>query len=246
MVLLVIVVAMVVTGIVAALRGSADARSGAISDAAMTRVTTAINDDVARAMTADRDAARLRDPVELARAITRHEPAYSTSPADPPGTVLDIDDVVDAQPDRFSIRVDADKSVAGAECVTWRASSTDGTFAIERLVDPGASCGSGSIARTTFVSAPADVAGINLEPFSYDLVCAPASCDDSGASDPAAPCRPWTVSSVPASQVRRVVAVRATITAATAQSGSASRSDGTSSSTIRSRDTATYREALGC
>jgi hypothetical protein len=138
----------------------------------------------------------------------------------------------------------------GSECVSWFAQLAGTAFSIERRIDPSGSCasaaapGPGSLGTRVFLKADTRVSGVNVDPFSFDLVCRAGVCPGSGAAG-AAPCRPWRVTNANGTR-RWVVGVHADLVAASVTGNSASRSEASATAVIRSRDTATYRGALGC
>ena len=250
MILFAVAAGIVTMALISAIGGSGSARSGAVSDASIERTTAAFRDDVARAITPDRANFRLREPADFSEAVMLNTPAYSTDPSDPPGTQLDIDDITAASPRLLKLRSDTVQSVAGSECVSWYAQLVGTAFSIERRIDPSTACassttpGPGSLGKRVYLKADTRVSGVDVNPFSFDLVCRQGACPGS-AAPAAAPCRPWRVTD--ASTHRRwVVGVHASLVAASVSGDSASRSESSATSVIRSRDTATYRGALGC
>ncbi|MCW2962345.1 MAG: hypothetical protein JWM90_2732 [Thermoleophilia bacterium] len=241
MVLLAIALGMVSVFVLQSISGGTGARSGAASDAAIAAATVALEDDVAAAVTEDRRSNKLRDRVEFAQAVRSNGVARSNNPSDA-GRVLDIDDILVATPSELQLRADVD-AAAGVECVTWRASTTNG-YRVERLVSGAGGCGTGSLSRRTHVSAPAGVTGLTATPFSYQLLCHRSSCP--GSLAPAsAPCRPWTSTNAAGGQRRWVVGVSARFVNVTSDKAVA-KASGSASIAVRSRDTESYRKALGC
>lgn len=231
----------IVTSIVMhAVSGAGTARTGALSDAAIERTSAALRDDIARAVTADRASYRLRDPGEFEDAVRLNDVAYSTDPTSV--GPLDIDDVVTATPKLLQVRADVDPASAGYECITWEAKLVGKIFTIERRVGAGAGCGSGNLGTRTLMRADTAVPGINQSPFSYDMIC--AGCP--GAPGASSNCAPWRVTSVPQQQRRWVVAVHADLMSAAVRGSSAAVAEGSITAEVRSRDTQTYRGALGC
>lgn len=242
MVLLSIALSIVAAVVVQAIQGSGGARAGALSDAAIASAAAALADDVARATTPDRRDNLLRDPADLAAALRRNEVAYSSNPADS-GRVLDIDDVLLASPTELRVRSDVD-ATAGVECVTWRA-TVAGAFELRRMVDTAGACGQGRLSsRVMLRSTRPAAANVDTSPFRYRLVCNRRSCPGSGASA-AAPCRPWASENVAAANRRWVVGVDAVLGTVT-EGRSVASGHGSVRIAIRSRDTAAYRQGLGC
>ncbi|MCW2928035.1 MAG: hypothetical protein JWM86_2003 [Thermoleophilia bacterium] len=235
MVLLAMVLAMASGSIVRQFGGARTARSGAASDAAIARATNQFSDDVAGAMTPDLRDGKLRDPVEYRAAVQRNETATSSDPSQP-GRALDIDVVVTARGDQLSLRRDVHRS-AGVECVTWRV-NPGAAYRVERMVDPAGACGRGSLGRTTMVSAPSGIAGLDRTPFAYQLIC--KGCPNGGRPT----CRSWSAPAATTAQRRWVVAAAMSVTDIGGDASTLAR--GSSRVGIRLRDTESYRRALGC
>lgn len=240
MVLLAIALGLVMTGLLSALNGSGGVQAGAISDASIGRVTASFADDVARAQTLGRSEGLLRDEVQLAKAVRSGGSVISSDPANP--EAVDIDDVVSATSSSFTIWADVtgDK---GVECVTWTAGTSSGRYEVVRAVH--ATCGGAELERQVMLRAAANAEGMNLQPFSYDLVCNASLCVGSGATAKA-PCRPWNETSVAGTQRRWIVGIKAAFSTVSQQGKSAANGAGAVEMSIRSRDIEIYRSALGC
>lgn len=248
MVLLAIALAMVSTVLIQALSGGSSGRAGSVSDAAVARTMSALQDDLGAALTADRRDARLRDPDEFATAVRTGAPAFSSDPSSP--GAVDLDDVVTATPTMLEMIGDFAPN-PGYECVSWQATTSSGSgsgsgYQLMRMVGPASSCGSGSISSRRMLHAPAGASGVNAAPFSYELVCNQTLCAADPGADASAPCRPWiTTGAVATARRRWVVGVVASLTQVSGSTNSA-QSAGTMKASITSRRSDSYRQALGC
>lgn len=234
MVLLAIALAVASGAIIQQVSGSSTARAGAISDAKVARAAASFADDVAAARTLDLVGGELRDPAEFAAAVRDNAVARSSNP-DPAraNRPLDIDAVLQATDRELRLQVEADAMSPGTECITWRV-APGAAFAVERLVDRTRACGAGALGREQMLSAPAEVTGIDRTPFGYELAC--------GACGGGVTCRPSPAASVPADRLRWITAATFGIDVVSGSTPGA----GSSKVSIRIRDTASYRRALGC
>lgn len=243
MVLLAIAVGIVGTIVVQAVVGFRGANSGAVSDSAVTRSVDALTSDVAAAVTPDRRDNRLRDATEMSVFVRTGAVASASNQTTGESMPIDIDDLTMATPTQFRLKADVDRT-PGTECVTWIAQTIGTTFTVERRVDPWNGCGGGSLSKKTYISAPSTAAGLDTTPFTYQLICNRTVCPGSSASL-AQPCRPWAVEgTVSAAQLRWVIRVDATFTQVAADG--ATGGEGATGVALRSRDTESYRKALGC
>jgi prepilin-type N-terminal cleavage/methylation domain-containing protein len=243
-ILLAIALSLAFSGLVGALSGGGTARNASVSDAAVYRTVAAFEDDVARAFAPDRDASKLRDPVDLQRALVEGTPAVSNDPSEI-GRVLDIDDVMLATRTRLQLRVDADTRRPGIECIEWNAAAVGSEFVVTRTVLASPTCAGATLVEEVFLRA-ASIDGLDVNPFSYELMCRQGLCAGSQAP-PVAPCRPWTVEADVGPRERRwIVGVGASFTQVSGDGRQVSRTRANSMAGIRSRETAAYRRGLGC
>lgn len=240
-VLLAIVLAVGTVGIVNSIGGGSHAVAGSSVDAAMARAGVMFQDDVQRAVTADRRDNLLRDPAELQRALQRNAPAYSSDPSDP--RLLDIDDVVTATPTRMQLRADVHAN-PGVECVTWQATEPRGTnqLRVTRSVGPSCARFDALGSQVMFASQIDSNDVVNRRPFSYRLMCHRTQCigAPSGVS-----CRAWMDANPAARQLRWILGAEAAFTSISTDR-SATNGNATVRGSIRSRESDTYHRGLGC
>jgi len=247
MVVMAIVISMIGTIVMSALRGSTDTRSGAVADATVQRATLMFTSDLSAAITEDRAQSKLRQPRVLREAVVNGTLVQSSDPADG-GRIADIDDVRMATSREVQLIADV-APVKGSECVTWRSRADAGRAVLERLIDPAASCGNGALGHEIVMSSPllpnaAESASLDI--FSYHMMCASDVCSASPAPADNV-CESWIVhGAVAQKQLRWVVAVEVSIQSIIDEHRSAARSSAHLTGEITSRRAPTYRAALGC
>jgi prepilin-type N-terminal cleavage/methylation domain-containing protein len=256
MVLLAIAVALVSHGVLSALNASTQSRTGAISDAAMARISQQFQSDVAMAETTDRIAGRIRDPFDLERAVRRGEGVTTTDPTAPANAVVDIYDIRAATDDRIVLLADVlpdtsqDPSVdAPAECVIWDVNTSGSPARVHYTRTIESSCGGPVVETREMLSVPANIPGIDAHPFTYRLECHPSACPGNAAPDgppSGRPCGTWNESTVTGKDRAWIVGVRMHVMAGAAEGHAASTTGGLVEATIRSRTTTEYASALGC
>lgn len=241
MVLTTIAAGIVASVIVQGIAGSSGARAGSVSDAAIRRSVDAMSDDIARAATTDRRDGAVRDPIAFAQAVRAGSAAWkparrSNGAVDMNAAMVraDIDDVRAASGSRFSVAV-------GSQCITWAVVQST----LIRSVAPVTNCAA-TTSRRVYIRSESARGGLNRAPFTYQVVCNPAVCAGARPVRGTPPCRPHEVTSVATNQLRWVVGIDATLATITIDSKGTSESSGSISQSMRSRETASYRQALGC
>ncbi|MCB0880345.1 MAG: type II secretion system protein [Thermoleophilia bacterium] len=253
MILLAVATALVVGGVMSGLRSSGAASAGSISDAAIARFSEQFVADVAGAETTDRIVGRVRDPFEFADAVRTGAAITSTEPATA-GDRVDIYDVQQATSDTVVLMSDvlADRSEdpavdPPAECVTWQVTRGGSPQHVTYTRTVRETCGGAVVDSRVILDMPADVDGVNDDPFSYQLQCNLTDCAPTGApAGTARPCGTWTRSSVTGAKRAWIVGIQANVTTGTTQGRSAASSTQQQLIGIRSRTTSEYARALGC
>lgn len=246
MILLSIAFGMVGTMIVNAISSSGAGSSNVASAAAISRTLQAFESDLGNAIAPGRLETKIRDLDELKGVVQDHDPARSSDPLDA-GSAVEFDDVLKADRHELQLRVDTDRQ-AGVECVAWTIGLVDGRQTVERTVYRAGGCGGAAIDTDTLVKLPKAVGGAESPAgfFRYQYGCNRSECP--GSAPAGADCRPYTApaNGVPNDRRRWVVAVELHLEAMAQQGTSASQHKTAATASIRSRNTAEYRSALGC
>jgi hypothetical protein len=240
MVLLAIVIALVGDSFLRAVSGAEFASSGAASDAAIARAVGKFQDDLAVTETADRTARLVREQASLDAALRQGVAAPSDDPTI--NRAVDLEDVLQATPTLVQLQADVDRARAGAECVTWRATTSGDRYEVTRTVQ-GQGCAGASETEVVFKGA-AQASGAVTQPFSYRLMCNRSVCGAASQAPSSSPCATWVQTTVNGAQRRWITAVQAQFVANTGRSGTNGKSG--VSMNIRSRHDHMWKTALGC
>jgi len=242
LVLLAIVVGFAGAPLINGLRGSDDVQSRTQASQRASDATEHVRNDLAAALAPDRDARHVRGVEKLTRALL--EPGYRTLSDDPSygARQLDVRDVVRATPTELHFRADvlaADRN-APVECVRWRAAApTSPQYWLERTV-----YGNERLATGTSCAGTALVTDMELPPTDRVAGRAPAatfSYEVLGSN-----CTVTLASTVSGSDLNRIVAVRVDLVGVGSRRASVAVDNATSVAVLTSRESTTYRRALGC
>jgi hypothetical protein len=246
-ILLLVVLGLIGGGIMLAANGFGRSVSGDRSSRQFDGTLDRFERDVANAQSYHRARSLVRDSVDLRRALVDGAqiaaPNHFTAAA-----VLDVHDVKVASANELVVVSQVDGATTTPECVRWTIAGGAGNWRLDRAVAPSGedgSCG-GYGAAEQMANGNGDGAeeAAAMPSFAYRLVC--NGCPGAGVAEAGGACGSWSASSVPANQLGWIVAAELDVAATAGANQRITRARGAGLVSIRSRETANYRAALGC